>query len=82
MYSLQPSSQDLISCILPIQQGVAVPLLWRGGDLPSLNILTKGSGRRLTLLLDSPVIRFPECLFFCCLPFMLHCSIKIAVGGG
>lgn len=61
MYSLQPNSQDLISCILPIQQGVAVPLLWRGGDLPSLNILTKGSGRRLTLLLDSPVIRFPVC---------------------
>lgn len=71
MYSLQPNSQDLLPCILPIQRGVAVPLLWRGGDLPSLNILTKGNGRRLPLLLDSPVIRFPQVFVFLLLTFHL-----------
>lgn len=30
MYHLQPNSQDLLSRILPIQQGVAVPSLWMG----------------------------------------------------
>lgn len=71
MYSLQPNSQDLLSCILPIQQGVAALSLWRGGDLPSLNILTKENGRRLSLLLDSPVIRFPQVFVFLLLTFHL-----------
>lgn len=71
MYSLQLNSQDLLSCMLPIKQGIAVPSLWRGGDLPSLNILTKGNGRTLPLLLDSHVIRFPQVFVFLLLTFHL-----------
>lgn len=69
MYSLQPNSQDLLSCILPIQQGVAVHTV--KGRESAMNILTKGNGRRLPLLLDSPVIRFPQVFVFLLLTFDL-----------
>lgn len=41
MYNLQRNSWDLLSCILPIQQGVAVPSQWMGRRYAIIKYINK-----------------------------------------
>lgn len=70
MYSLQPNSQDLLS-YLPIQQGVAVPSLWKGGDLPSLNILNRGKWQETPFTAGLSCNQVPQVFVFLLLTFLL-----------
>lgn len=65
-----------------IQQGVAAHAV-EGRDLPSLNILTKGNGRRLPFTAGLSCNQVPPSVCFSA-SYLSSCivSIKIAVGGG
>ena len=86
MYSLQPNSWDLLSRILPIQQGVAVPSLWmrrRYAITAYVNKMKWQEPLLTALVAGLPCNQVPPRICFSASQ-LSSCivGVKIAVGGG